>query len=211
MSASERNLAGRCGTCGWFMELRRDEQDVAWGECRLGWLRPPLKDSNSCSSYKAIGASFDGALKRKKVAGAPRSYQKDADAPVVKKVAIPQEIDIDMDQETFRQVLREVLFEELGVGEVAMGDRWAGGELVLKPGRDGTQEKSVPLDVFFKKIVMLRDKLRVLEQKVNGSNLGDDEKVQLQQYITACYDTLTTFNVLFKEKDDYFVGQKTDR
>ncbi|MCB9604424.1 MAG: hypothetical protein H6720_29225, partial [Sandaracinus sp.] len=115
------------------------------------------------------------------------------------------------DQQEFRQVLREVLFEELGVGDVAIGERWAGGEIVLKPGRDGTQEKSIPLDVFFKKIVMLRDKLRVLEQKLNSSKLTDDEKVQMQQYITGCYGTLTTFNVLFRDKDDYFVGQKSDR
>ena len=75
--------------------------------------------------------------------------------------------------------------------------------------KEGTQDKSIPIDVFFKKIVMVRDKLRVLEQKVNGNKkLSNDEKVQLQQYITACYGTLTTFNVLFKEDDDRFVGQK---
>ncbi|MEM7434128.1 MAG: hypothetical protein AAF436_03180 [Myxococcota bacterium] len=114
-----------------------------------------------------------------------------------------------MDQETFRNVLREVLLDELGVRETDMGDRWAGGELVLVPGREGTQEKRVPLDVFFKKIVMVRDKLRVLEQKINGhKGLSEDEKVQLQQYITGCYGSLTTFNVLFRSKDEQFSGQK---
>ncbi|MDH3200531.1 MAG: hypothetical protein OEM15_06525 [Myxococcales bacterium] len=114
-----------------------------------------------------------------------------------------------MDQDTFRQVLREVLFDELGVRDVDMGDRWNGGELVLIPGREGTQEKRMPLDVFFKKIVMVRDKLRVLEQKINGhKGLSDDEKVQLQQYITGCYGSLTTFNVLFRSKEDQFTGQK---
>lgn len=211
MSEHERNLDGRCGTCGWFIPLRKDEQGARWGECRLGWLRPPLKDSNTCSSYKVIGASFEGALKRKKVAGAPRSYKKDADEPVVRRVTIPQEIGIDMDQDEFREVLREVILDELGMSEVTLGDRWAGGELVMKPGRDGTQEKSIPIDVFFKKIVMLRDKLRVLEQKLNASKLTDEEKVQLQQYITGCYGSLTTFNVLFKEKKDQFVGQKGER
>ena len=114
-----------------------------------------------------------------------------------------------MDQETFRQVLREVLLDELGVREVPMGDRWSDGELVLIPGRDGTQEKRIPLDVFFKKIVMVRDKLRVLEQKINShKGLSDEDKVQLQQYITGCYGSLTTFNVLFKNKQDHFTGQK---
>ncbi len=115
-----------------------------------------------------------------------------------------------MDQDTFRQVLREVLLDELGVRDVEIGDRWNGGELILIPGREGTQEKRMPLDVFFKKIVMVRDKLRVLEQKINGhKGLNDDEKVQLQQYITGCYGSLTTFNVLFRSKDDHFTGQKT--
>lgn len=114
-----------------------------------------------------------------------------------------------MDQETFRQVLREVLLDELGVRDVELGDRWNDGELVLVPGKEGTQEKRIPLDVFFKKIVMVRDKLRVLEQKVNGNkNLSDEEKVQLQQYITGCYGSLTIFNVLFKSKEDQFSGQR---
>ena len=115
-----------------------------------------------------------------------------------------------MDQDTFRQVLREVLLDELGVRDVDMGDRWNGGELVLVPGREGTQEKRIPIDVFFKKIVMVRDRLRVLEQKINGhKGLSDEEKVQLQQYITGCYGSLTTFNVLFRTKEDQFSGQKT--
>jgi len=114
-----------------------------------------------------------------------------------------------MDQETFRQVLREVLLDELGVRDVELGDRWQGGELVLVPGKSDTQEKRIPLEVFFKKIVMVRDKLRVLEQKLNGhKGLTDEEKVQLQHYITGCYGTLTTFNVLFRRKEDQFTGQK---
>ena len=116
-----------------------------------------------------------------------------------------------MDQEEFREVLRQVLREELGVVPVAMGERWQGGELVLKPGKEGTQEKRIPIEVFFKKIIGVREKLRLLEQKVNGSNLGEQEKVQLQQYITACYGSLTTFNLLFADRDDWFVGQSSKR
>ena len=113
-----------------------------------------------------------------------------------------------MDQNEFRQVLREVLLDELGVRDVEISDRWNGGELVLVPGKEGTQEKRIELDVFFKKIVMVRDKLRVLEQKVNGNkDLSQQDKVQLQQYVTGCYGSLTSFNVLFKRKEDQFQGQ----
>lgn len=120
---------------------------------------------------------------------------------------IPEEIGIDMDQDQFRQVLREVLLDELGIRDVPMGERWQGGELVLKPGKEGTQEKTIPIESFFHKVVMVRDKLRVLEQKINGNKkLSDDEKVQLQQYITGCYGSLTTFNVLFRSREEGFIG-----
>lgn len=116
-----------------------------------------------------------------------------------------------MDISEFRRVLREVLSDELGVGEAELGGRWDGGEIVLKPGKPGLQEKRIPIDVFFKKIVMLRDKLRVLEQKINAHDqLSAAEKVQMQQYITGCYGTLTTFNVLFSTKEDQFVGAGRD-
>ncbi|GAB4202709.1 MAG: hypothetical protein OHK0013_16240 [Sandaracinaceae bacterium] len=123
---------------------------------------------------------------------------------------LPKEIDIDMDIDEFRSVLREVLRDELGLGETELGDRWRGGELILKPGKQGTQEKRIPLDQFFHKVVMIRDKLRVLEQKINSaSGLSADEKVQLQQYVTGCYGSLTTFNVLFRDREDWFVGQSS--
>ena len=87
-----------------------------------------------------------------------------------------------------------------------MGDKWDGGTLVLKPGEEGLKSKEVPIDVFFNKIVMVRDRLRVLEQRINSSQLTNEEKVNLQQYITRSYGSLTTFNVLFKYKDDHFRG-----
>ena len=83
--------------------------------------------------------------------------------------------------------------------------------MILKPGKEGLQEKRIPLDALFHKIVMIRDRLRVLEQKINGHpKLGADDKVQMQQYVTACYGSLTTFNVLFADREDQFVGQKSD-
>jgi hypothetical protein len=201
----ERDLTGRCGTCGFFLQLGDNSDGSSWGECRLGCWPTPLKDSATCANHKPIGQSFENALKRKHAAGAPRHYRDASPAPP--RPRIPEEIGIDMDQEEFRQVLREVLLDELGVRTVDLGDRWRGGEIVLIPGRDGTQEKRLPLDNFFKKIVLIRDKLRVLEQKINAhTKLTDDEKVQMQQYVTSCYGSLTTFNVLFRERDEGFTG-----
>jgi hypothetical protein len=113
-----------------------------------------------------------------------------------------------MDQAEFREVLREILLDELGVRDTEIGERWRGGELVLVPGKEGTQEKRIPIDTLFRKVVLIREKLRVLEQKINNhEKLSDDERLQMQQYVTACYGSLTTFNVLFRDKADQFSGQ----
>ncbi len=91
-----------------------------------------------------------------------------------------------------------------------IADKWKKGNLVLEPGDPALSKKEIPIDVFFHKIVMVRDRLRVMEQKINAStNLDDMEKVDLQQYITRIYGSLTTFNVLFKSQSDQFVGEKT--
>ena len=108
------------------------------------------------------------------------------------------------------QSLLSILKKWNGLGEpVAIGDKWKGGNMKLVPGQAGLAHKDVPIDVFFHKIVMLRDRLRVMEQKINASNLEEIEKVELQQYITRIYGSLTTFNILFKSQNDHFVGEKT--
>jgi hypothetical protein len=98
-----------------------------------------------------------------------------------------------------------------GLNEIVpLGDRWEKGTLILQPADKSLKAKEIPIEDFFHKIVMLRDRLRVLEQNINSSkNLSDEEKVNVQQYITRCYGSLTTFNVLFKNKEQWFVGEKT--
>ncbi len=93
---------------------------------------------------------------------------------------------------------------------VEIADKWIGGTLVLQPGSPDLKSKEIPIDTFFHKIVMLRERLRVLEQRINNHpKLNDADRVNLQQYITRIYGTLTTFNVLFKHKKDHFVGEKS--
>jgi hypothetical protein len=97
-------------------------------------------------------------------------------------------------------LLRRIIREEAGITPVAPAEKWRGGALVLRPGAPGMQEKSWPIETFFHKIVMIRNRLRTLEQQVNASGLPDDAKVKLQAYLSGCYGTLTSFNVLFADQ-----------
>jgi hypothetical protein len=110
------------------------------------------------------------------------------------------------DSSDLELLIRRIIREETGLTPVTPAEKWRGGELVLKPGKPGVQEKSWPIDSFFHKVVMLRNRLRTLEQQVNASDLPDDQKVKIQGYITGCYGSLTSFNVLFADEDDRFVG-----
>jgi hypothetical protein len=107
-------------------------------------------------------------------------------------------------------LLRRVIREETGITAVVPADKWRGGTLILRPGIPGLQEKSVPIETFFHKIVMMRNRLRTLEQQVNASELPDDAKVRLQAYISGCYGSLTTFNILFADEDDQFKGSAAE-
>jgi hypothetical protein len=103
-------------------------------------------------------------------------------------------------------ILRRVIREEAGITAVAPAEKWRGGSLVLRPGTPGLQEKSWPIETFFHKVVMLRNRLRTLEQQVNAVELPEDVKIKLQGYISGCYGSLTSFNVLFADEDDQFKG-----
>ena len=118
---------------------------------------------------------------------------------------LSQDASIDLEQ-----LLRRIIREEAGVTPVAPADRWRGGSLVLRPGTPGLQEKVIPIETFFHKVVMMRNRLRSLEQQVNASDLPEDAKVKLQAYISGCYGSLTTFNVLFADEDDQFKGAGGD-
>lgn len=92
-----------------------------------------------------------------------------------------------------------------------LGKRWLGGTLKMIPGKDDTQPKEIPIEMFVKKVIGVREKLRVLEQKINNHTVLDAaDKLELQGYITRCYGSLTTFNALFAEKGSYFVGGSTN-
>jgi hypothetical protein len=103
-------------------------------------------------------------------------------------------------------LLRRIIREEAGIAPVVPADKWRGGSLVLRPGAPGLQEKSWPIETFFHKVVMLRNRLRTLEQQVNASDLPEVDKVKLQSYVSGCYGTLTSFNVLFADEADQFKG-----
>jgi hypothetical protein len=107
-------------------------------------------------------------------------------------------------------LLRRIIREECGISLVVPAEKWRGGTLVLRPGTSGLQEKSWPIETFFHKIVMLRNRLRSLEQQVNAADLPEDVKAKLQTYITGCYGSLTSFNVLFADADDQFKGAGGD-
>jgi hypothetical protein len=107
-------------------------------------------------------------------------------------------------------LLRRVIREETGISPAAPAEKWRGGTFVLRPGTPGLQEKSWPIETFFHKVVMLRNRLRTLEQQVNAADMTDEAKVRLQGYISGCYGTLTSFNVLFADEQDQFKGAGGD-
>jgi hypothetical protein len=223
-------LEGRCATCARFVRVIETIDETGEvrraGECLLAVWPSPLYETSTCSQWVRRGEFRARPLPPTRAARGTTPARAAPPVPallIVRRAggrtgepvqgetrSLPEDL-TDMDASEFKRVLAEVIREELGVAPVEMAGRWEGGEMVLIPGKEGLQERRIPVESLFHKIVMIRDKLRVLEQKINSHpKLGDDEKLQLQQYITGCYGSLTTFNVLFANRDDTFVGQKGD-
>jgi len=205
-----------CADCVSFRPEKKDEQGRMLGACRfrpeMGLIRQNLP---YCHIFQVRRERADQVRLPQRAAPprAPRQpRQRDTVGSVHRTLRDPATGDTDgeinMDRNGLKQVLRELLQEETLYGYPEMGGRWEGGTLVIKPADPALQAKEVPLETFFHKIVMVRDRLRVLEAKLNGSDkLSEQDKIELQGYITKCYGTLTTFNVLFQSKADQFTSK----
>jgi hypothetical protein len=195
-----------CGSCRWWRPILEDSRGSI-GPCRYGARTGDFPGTApSCEKYlgrdDAIPARPGPPLERRAAAVAhPSSIH------AVPRTAFPKEI-LNMTREEFMEAIREALRDESP--EVPLAVKWEGGTALLKPRDPELQPKEIPLDQLFHKVVMIRDRLRVLEQKVNANpKLTDAEKVELQGYVTKCYGSLTTFNVLFRDERDRFIGEKT--
>ena len=183
-----------------------------------GWpLRVQCDYCQSQHNYRGgprvgVEGGLQTALPHSSPSGSPpRSHPPNASALALvsdrERTAPPMSLDQSADLEL---LLRRIIREEAGVTPVTPAAKWRGGTLVLKPGSPGLQEKSWPIETFFHKVVMLRNRLRTLEQQVNASELPEDVKVKLQTYVSGCYGSLTSFNVLFAEEADQFKGSGGD-
>jgi hypothetical protein len=150
-----------------------------------------------------------GASSERRAGAEPRRSRPERDAfPLVsERERTAAAVDVEGGDVDLEMLLRRVIREETGLTPVNPAEKWRGGSLVLRPGSPSLQEKSWPIETFFHKVVMLRNRLRTLEQQVNATDLPEDTKVKLQGYISGCYGSLTSFNVLFADEDDQFKGR----
>lgn len=214
-----------CGNCKLWRPHSLDAVKGWVGECRVQPQRSLFPPSAPiCNAFAARGEAVKVA---QEAAATTRPKALRSIAPVVRSsagVARPASagptlvhrvdpstpIDFEGDSMT-RQELMDLFLEASGLADVPLAQKWEGGVVKLQPANAELQAKELPIDSLFHKVVMVRDRLRTLEQKINAHpKLSDAEKVEMQQYVTRCYGSLTTFNVLFRDKNDQFVGQKGD-
>jgi len=175
-----RPLRVSCGYCG-------SEHNYRGGPAaaRSGTSTTPPQPRSADASARRAGEPF------------PLVGDRERTAPQMSADKLGEDVEL---------LLRRIIREETGLTPVAPADKWRNGQLVLRPGTAGLQEKAWPIETFFHKIVMLRNRLRTLEQQVNAMEISEDAKLRLQGYITGCYGSLTSFNVLFADEDDQFTG-----
>ncbi|MBV9961343.1 MAG: hypothetical protein JO072_03780 [Parafilimonas sp.] len=136
-----------------------------------------------------------------------KTVPKDFNVEIIERIEPEYNVSFSEAEDALIKILRE--WSDV-TETVSLGDKWKNGLMILKPGDASLKEKEVPIETFFHKIVMLRDRLRVMEQRINAHKLlTDEDKIDLQQYITRIYGSLTTFNVLFKHQSDQFIGEKS--
>lgn len=192
-----------CGNCKLWQSHSVDTR--GWvGPCRLQPQRGMFPaGAPACNAFVAKGS-----------ASAPEARQAPAKvaravAPVIVRKGSEVSANVDLGGAMTRDELMEIFLEASGQAVVPLAPKWEGGVIKLVPGNTELQGKDLPIDTLFHKVVMVRDRLRTLEQRLNAHpKLSDAEKVELQQYITRIYGSLTSFNVLFRDKGDQFVGQK---
>jgi hypothetical protein len=199
-----------CGNCKLWAAHSVDHR--GWvGVCRLQAERglfPP--SAPLCNKFHPRGVAVKATEEASRRERSARNV-----APVVRRrerdpneVVDLEGLELNMTRAELMELIREAVGEG---GDAPLANKWEGGTLKLLPGKADVQGKDIPIDTFFHKIVMVRDKLRVMEQKLNAHpKLSDAEKVEMQSYITRIYGSLTSFNILFRDKDDFFVGSKSE-
>ena len=200
-----------CGNCKLWAAHSVDHR--GWvGVCRLQAERglfPP--SAPLCNKFLPRGVAAKAAVEE----SARRERLARGVGPVVRRrernpneVVDLEGLELNMTRAELMELIREAVGES---GEAPLANKWEGGTLKLVPGKTDVQGKDIPIDNFFHKIVMVRDRVRVMEQKLNAHpKLSDAEKVELQSYITRIYGSLTSFNILFRDKEDHFVGSKSE-
>jgi hypothetical protein len=213
-----------CGTCVVYRP-RELQRGLLAGTCRIRPERSVFPcTAPICDAYVPRGGALDAKGRptsgqsavvqiSRAAARVARPSAGAARAPAVPRAKTPNGPcgDLEMTKDELKALIREAMDEERGGALAPLAPKWEGGVALLKPQDPNLQAKELPLDALFHKVVMIRDRLRVLEQKLNAHpKLSDAEKVDLQSYVTRCYGSLTTFNVLFRDREDGFIGSGKD-
>jgi hypothetical protein len=198
-------FAPLCGTCAVYRVIE-GRRGLLLGTCRIRMERGEFPcTAPVCDSYMPRAGARPAPVVQISRAARPRRTGEAAQPP--RRIPDGPVGELEMTREELKALIREAMDEERGGGIAPLAPKWEGGTALLKPSDATLQPKELPLESLFHKVIMIRDRLRVLEQKINANGkLTDAEKLDLQAYITGCYGSLTTFNVLFRDREDGFRG-----